>query len=289
MIKILQAAYPAEGTIATKWRKAILMGSFVFLFLYFFQPFGLNTLPSGIFELTLGYGLTCFITMAFLNVLIPTIFQHYFSEKHWNVGRQLFWSIVNVAIIGLSNLLYSNYVGIANLSIGNLLIFESYTIALTIFPLILFIFGNQKILNNKFEKSASLINSGIIEFPKAEKSTIDHLITLESETKADNLILDPNDLVYIQSTDNYLTVFYLKNNQLTSTLIRNTLKTVDEQLKEFSVFFRCHKSYLINLEKVNHISGNAQGFKLHLQNIEELIPVSRSHNNTIKERLTIHP
>jgi len=289
MIKILQAAYPAEGSIATKWRKAILMGSFVFLFLYFFQPFGLNTYPDGILVLTLGYGLTCIITMAFLNILIPTLFQNYFLEQNWNVGRQLFWSIVNVAIIGLANLLYSNYAGIANLSFGNLMVFEGYTIALSSFPLILFIISNQKILKSKFEKSAALINLGIEKFSSEKLNNKTNTVTLESETNAENLTLDPAELIYIQSSDNYVTVFYLKDNSTTSSLLRNTLKSIDNQLDSYPQFFRCHKSYIVNLDKVEHISGNAQGFKLHLKNIEERIPVSRSHNNTIKDRLTIRP
>jgi DNA-binding LytR/AlgR family response regulator len=48
--------------------------------------------------------------------------------------------------------------------------------------------------------------------------------------------------------------------------------------------FRCHKSYLINLTQVAHISGNAQGYKLHLQNSTIEIPVSRTLNATIKEK-----
>jgi DNA-binding LytR/AlgR family response regulator len=47
--------------------------------------------------------------------------------------------------------------------------------------------------------------------------------------------------------------------------------------------YRCHKSYLVNLAKVNHVSGNAQGYKLHLKDVEDQIPVSRKLNEEIKE------
>jgi hypothetical protein len=289
MIKILKAPYPCEGTNSTKWKSAVLMGSFVFLFLFFFQPFGLNTYPSGILELTLGYGLTCFITMAILNILIPTVFQNYFNEEGWNVGKQLFWSIVNVTFIGLANLLYSNYVGIANLSFGNLMIFEGFTVAVAVFPLLLFVISNYRVLKSKFEKSASAINLGINKSIKANNLISEETITLASETNGDNLSLAAEHLLYIQSADNYLTVYFLKDGKPTSYLIRNTLKTIDEQLSAWPIFFRCHKSYLVNLEKVAHISGNAQGLKLHLKDLDNLIPVSRSHNKIIKDRLTIRP
>ena len=57
--------------------------------------------------------------------------------------------------------------------------------------------------------------------------------------------------------------------------------------KDFPQFFRCHKSYLVNLHQVKHISGNAQGHKLHLFYGDELIPVSRKNNSIIKEKLEI--
>lgn len=289
MIKILKAPYPTENSNASNWKKSFLMSSFVFLFLYFFQPFGLNNYPFGILKLTLGYGFACLITMSFLNILIPSIFQNYFLEKNWNVGKQVFWSIVNVACIGLANLLYSNLMEVANLSFGNLLIFEGYTVALAFFPLLLFIFTNQKLLRNRFEKAATTINNKLRTSQTEESEQLPQQIILESENNTDSLILMPDELIYIQSADNYITVFYLKQNKFTSILLRNTLKSIDGQLSSFSQFFRCHKSYLVNLNKVIHISGNAQGFKLHLENTDERVPVSRSHNTTIKELLTIRP
>jgi DNA-binding LytR/AlgR family response regulator len=54
-------------------------------------------------------------------------------------------------------------------------------------------------------------------------------------------------------------------------------------------FYRCHKSYVINLDQVNHISGNAQGYKFHLKSAEDLIPVSRSNNEFVKNYFTNRP
>ncbi|MBR9833312.1 LytTR family transcriptional regulator [bacterium] len=289
MIKILKAPYPTENSNSSNWKKSFLMSSFVFLFLYFFQPFGLNSYPFGVLQLTLGYGLTCLITMSFLNILLPSIFQNYFLENNWNVGKQIFWSIVNVACIGLANLLYSNFMEVANLSFGNLLLFEGYTVALAFFPLLLFIFTNQKLLRNRFEKAATAINNKLKTTQTEESEQSPQQIILESENNTDSLIVSPDELIYIQSADNYIAVYYLKENKFSSILLRNTLKSIDSQLSSFSQFFRCHKSYLVNLNKVICISGNAQGFKLHLENTDERVPVSRSHNTIIKELLTIRP
>ncbi len=289
MIKLFSSPYPYSPNNTKRLRKATFMGVFVFLFLLGFQPFGLNEYTGGIVKLTLGYGLTCFIVMVILNMAIPTIFNNYFSEEKWTVGKQISWSLINVSFIGLANLLYSNFVGIANFSIISLVSFEVYTIAIAIFPLLLFVITNYKRLSSKFEKSAELINSSIQQVQASIKTNKTNLITIDSENISESLSLRVDDLIYIQSSDNYITVYFFHDDKIRSMVLRNTLKSVALQLEKYSNLFRCHKSFLINLNKVNHISGNAQGYKLHVQYIDEIIPVSRSHNKTIKNKLTIRP
>lgn len=289
MTNILKSPYPYSNHQTEKWRKAILMSAFVFLFLLGFQPFGLNEYTGGIVELTLGYGLTCFIAMVTLNIVLPTIFNNYFSEEKWTVSKQISWSLINVAFIGLANLLYSNFIGIANFSLISLISFEAYTIAIAIFPLLLFIITNYKRLSSKFEKSAELINNSIQQLQVTIKTNKTSLVTIDSENISESLSIPVDNLIYIQSSDNYITVYYFQDGDMRSMILRNTLKSVATQLEQYSNLFRCHKSFLINLNKVNHISGNAQGYKLHVQHVEELIPVSRLHNKTIKSKLTIRP
>ncbi len=264
------------------------MGVFVFLFLLIFQPFGLNYYGDGLVGLTLGYGLTCFTSMVILNILIPNAFSNLFNEEKWTVSKQIGWSLINVSSIGLANLLYSNVVGVANFSIESLIRFEIYTIALALFPLLLFIITNYKRLTARFEKSAKLINNSILQFQQKNNNKAD-FITIESDNISENLRVPIQDILFIQSSDNYITVNYKKKDETCSKVLRNTLKSVENQLEIYPNIFRCHKSYLVNLSKVNHISGNAQGFKLHLELVKELIPVSRLHNKTIKNKLTVRP
>jgi DNA-binding LytR/AlgR family response regulator len=53
----------------------------------------------------------------------------------------------------------------------------------------------------------------------------------------------------------------------------------------YNYFYRCHRSYLVNLNYIRHISGNATGYKLHLEGVNDLIPVSRNLNNEIIEKI----
>ncbi|NNK69400.1 MAG: LytTR family transcriptional regulator [Flavobacteriaceae bacterium] len=48
---------------------------------------------------------------------------------------------------------------------------------------------------------------------------------------------------------------------------------------------RCHRSYIINVDHVQHISGNLQGYQLELSGFQDLVPVSRSYTRRIKTLL----
>jgi DNA-binding LytR/AlgR family response regulator len=60
---------------------------------------------------------------------------------------------------------------------------------------------------------------------------------------------------------------------------------VEEALAPYPQFFRCHRAYIVNLAAVEHVSGNAQGYKLHLKDVAELIPVSRNLNSVLSSKL----
>ncbi|HVU59179.1 MAG TPA: LytTR family DNA-binding domain-containing protein [Puia sp.] len=83
--------------------------------------------------------------------------------------------------------------------------------------------------------------------------------------------------LYAEAADNYVKIFYTDDQQL----IRSTLRQLEEIFQGNERIFRCHRTYLVNLDKVVHISGNAQGYKLHLEGVSQIIPVSRSLNGQI--------
>ncbi len=65
-------------------------------------------------------------------------------------------------------------------------------------------------------------------------------------------------------------------------VLRTTLKSISEAFEGIDKILKCHRSYIVNLHKVSRFSGNAQGYKLHFREGEELVPVSRALNSTIK-------
>jgi DNA-binding LytR/AlgR family response regulator len=64
-------------------------------------------------------------------------------------------------------------------------------------------------------------------------------------------------------------------------MLRYTLSGVEKDNSGISEIFRCHKSYIINKNKISSITGNAAGYKLILLGYNTPIPVSRKWNKDI--------
>ncbi|PBQ33599.1 hypothetical protein CNR22_18060 [Sphingobacteriaceae bacterium] len=297
----LNRPYYLEMRVSKRWSSCFFFSSFVFLFLLIFQPFGLSSLLQGINEAALAFGLTTFILMAFLNVLVVPLFPTYFSEETWTVQKELYWNVLNVLIIGLGNALCAASLKMIVLSPYSLLIFELYTITIAIFPIAFMVFVKESRLHAKYSRQSAELNGiieehkGIIykpeESPAGAKTEIPEpgqpTFTISSENQKENLELRLQDLIFIQSSDNYVEVHYTDKNQSRKKLLRTSLKAVASDLEKHKELFRCHKSYLVNVARVKHVSGNAQGYKLHLSGTDLLLPVSRQYNAELKERLNL--
>jgi len=91
------------------------------------------------------------------------------------------------------------------------------------------------------------------------------------------------NLLYIESAENYVSVCYLNKGKVSKYLLRDTLKKVEESFAGTDVI-RCHRSYMVNFEKVKVIKKERDGLKLELDNLSVAdIPVSKTYVSTVME------
>jgi hypothetical protein len=102
-------------------------------------------------------------------------------------------------------------------------------------------------------------------------------LELQGENQSDRLGLINEDLLFIESYGNYVAVNHRISGGFKKTLLRATLKNMEEQLERNPEFFRCHRAYLVNLYKIEDVKGNAQGYRVRLSETNVVIPVSRSY------------
>ena len=95
------------------------------------------------------------------------------------------------------------------------------------------------------------------------------------------------DFLYAQSEGNYSNIFYLNSQIVEKQLLRISLKNLEEQIGDDTIF-RCHRSYMINIQNSVHKKGNAQGFKISMKLTDEIVPVSRKYIYKISNKSIVN-
>ena len=108
-------------------------------------------------------------------------------------------------------------------------------------------------------------------------------ISFHDEKGILRISLKTNDLLYLESSDNYVSIKYLQNNRPKSVLIRNTLKNFEKEF-ENSFLLRCHRSYMVNVNKVSMVKREGNNMKLQIESPDNVfIPVSRGYAPVVKK------
>jgi DNA-binding LytR/AlgR family response regulator len=217
----------------------------------------------------------------------PRLFPSLFREEKWTVGKEMvmmLWQIISVSFINLwlMHVLYST-----PFSSTNIIQTLGITAAVGIFPVTLIILLKQQMLLKKYSVGAVKLEQQLqteVKEVKEVQAEIQH-ITLTGDNQNESLTVPVQQIRYISSADNYIKVYYVEDDKLTSKVLRSTLKKAESIASKYPQLFRCHRTYLVNLGAVDHVSGNAQGYKLHLKNTPDLIPVSRSLNHQLTEQI----
>ncbi len=61
---------------------------------------------------------------------------------------------------------------------------------------------------------------------------------------------------------------------------RISLIQFENQLSAYPNIFRCHRAYLVNMFKIEKVTGNSQGYLLSFRESDLKVPVSRKQTNS---------
>jgi DNA-binding LytR/AlgR family response regulator len=151
-----------------------------------------------------------------------------------------------------------------------------------VLPIFLFILIAERIMLTKHVKLAQNVSE---KLQTADKKDDCRLLTLIAENEKDKVEIYINELLYIEASDNYSSVYFKKHGEVKKQLLRGSLKRMEDQLKSCELVVRCHKSFIVNVSKISKVSGNAQGYKLHIPEIDTEIPVSRKFPKSILDKI----
>ena len=134
------------------------------------------------------------------------------------------------------------------------------------------------------EKNSQLvaIKKSIEEDERAQERAY---LQLFDERGKMQLSVRKENLLIIESADNYVCVWYMSNEAPKRMMIRNTIKALSSHLDGTHVL-RCHRSYMVNMERVKVLRREKEGIfiELGIEGVPD-IPISKTYAENIKSWL----
>lgn len=298
ILSFLNKPFPRTLSSKRNITTNFFIGCFVAFFLIVFQPFNISEWqPDYKFAKLLGFGFVSFLVPFVFNSLTEFIFSKKTLEDDWKVWQEILIILALLFFIAFGNLGYSYLLGITTLSLASFLNALIATVLLGIFPISLHVILKHNSLLRMNTTEASVVNSQLSNFAsdmlqdnlpkiKNEEMAIPDAqkIILIAENEKDKIELLRGQLLYIESADNYCSVVYTENEKIKKMLLRSSLKRMETQLMHQDIL-RCHRTFVVNLENVKNVEGNAAGYKLYFFDSNYSVPVSRNFGPLILKRL----
>jgi len=275
MLDNLNQPYPFNNNFKHNVKTIGLVGmGFVLLVLYF-QPFGINFLKSehdGYF--VLGAGIMC-VASLFANMLIlPGIMPKAFDSSNWTIRKEMVWNVW----------LFSNLFGILTFMawVVNEIQFTELPIfrtgALALLPLVLLNLLNYN--HSLKDKMVSVLDNSRRHLFGEEKPAVVlkptdlHLI---AENGKDVFNARIEDILVFHSSGNYVEIFQIEKGVCRKRLFRQSFVVVEQYLSQNPKFSKCHRCWLVNLARIEALTGNSKGYFLEIDKLGFHVPVSRNN------------
>lgn len=285
MLSFLKKPFPRSEAHGSHWRSALLTGTIVFVFLFIFRPFGMYRFETlQIALITAGYGiLTALMVLA--NAYIWTaLFPDWFREEKWTTGKEILFILWIIFCIGLANAFYSVYIFNDTVSWSYLIQFQFFTMLVSLIPVTVNVFTVQLVLTRRNLKAALELTEKL-NYKKRLDASPGIEVLFQSENRKEEFRIPASALIFITSADNYIEIHYLEAGQEKKKLLRGTLRAARDDLRSLTAFYRCHRAFIVNLDRVISVSGNSQGYRLRLKGTSVDIPVSRNLKEELEMRL----
>ncbi|MBX2946960.1 MAG: LytTR family transcriptional regulator [Cyclobacteriaceae bacterium] len=259
---------------------------FVFAFMIAFRS--RNDLDLTLPQHLLFAGIT-FICLAINIILLPRLFPVWFDPVSWTVKKYIVLNIWHLVLIGIAASVVDIYYICPEKTVWeNIIEANSRVVLRGIIPIALTTLFLRNIMLQETLKDALKANTELqkIQSLKKEvpKSSHSNTIILHSDT-SETLSINLPDLLYVQADDNYSTVVWKNGEGIQKKLLRANLKSIESQMDN-SFTMRCHRSYLVNINAIDMVSGNTNGYKLKILDTDIAIPVSRQKGKEVLEKIS---
>jgi DNA-binding LytR/AlgR family response regulator len=280
---VLASPFPRSEGYRRRLTMIIGTAVFVSLFLAIFRPFGLHSLDSipsmlSDWQILAGYGVITGLCMAFVGLCVPALLPSLYRESSWTAGREIAELTLTIAMIGLGNTVFTAIVFSIDMSTELFIGFQLITAAIGVFPATVLVLLQLLRYRSVFVTGARHIESALRHSQQTHSRPVVQIRDDEGRTV---VVVDAAALLLLTAADNYVECTIDTGSGTRTTLVRTSLKSLEDKGILPLCFWRCHRSHIVNLDRVDHVSGTAQGYRLTVGPLQS-VPVSRSRSTELR-------
>ena len=260
-------------------RLILFTAGFALLFINLYFPFDVrNWFGLQLQSQELLFYSSLIILTGVLVAVVSRVLLYHYNKKEIRTKLWAFLLIIGLEVIFMS-LFYTIYESVF-IKNDHRDFFEVFTVSLQNTALVLllpyavlWLYFSWQDKNHKIKELTESEESPVIDGKK--------MVPFKDEkgTMRISLILD--DILYLKGTDNYVSIFYKGKNTISKFLLRNTIKNLEHQIKHLPIA-RCHRSYMVNFEKIKLIRRDKGIHVLEMDTNPPIeVPLSKTYMNEI--------
>ncbi|NDP21327.1 MAG: LytTR family transcriptional regulator [Paludibacter sp.] len=257
---------------------------FALLFINIFQPFNSREWYPNISEFKYFFFSSLIILTGMLVVVISRLIMVRYTTKHellvWQFALHVIGEVIAMSLFYTIFSKFFPRIGAEREILDIFIQSIKNTSWVLLLPYsILWLYFSWREKNQLLEKITR--NDSDIETPKR------NLIAFPDEKGEIKITIMLENLLFVDSADNYATIHYLNKSKVSHFLIRNSLKWMEENLTKESPLVRCHRSYIVNLDKVKVLRKTKDGIFLELEDANTPdIPVSKTYYERVMTKFS---
>lgn len=269
MFRFFHTPFPYLNRLRYRSLHVLIILVFSLFFLLVFEPFRITEwlrYPSwlkkfGLISIGVCITLTISVSQLLIRSLVPVKEFRYSHFLLWTLSEILLASLVVTAIFADYSLGFLNefLVTLKYIPVGLLLPYA--------FSMLILMLLYQKGMRSLTASSASPENQDLIHF--------------KDERGQAKFSIRKDFILYLESSDNYVTIYYLLEGDVKKEMVRTSMKKMEAFLLPYGLL-RCHRSFMVHMDNVHWIKKAGRNYQIKMKNCDTIIPVSRGYDSEVK-------
>lgn len=266
-------------------RMILFTAFFALLFINLFQPFGSRDWYQNITDFKYFFFSSLIILTGMLVVVVSRVIMHNASRKK-PITKLSYatWILAEIFAMSLFYAFFSKFVPKDSTSRDFMELLQS---AIVNTSLVLLLPYGISLLYFSWKEKTKLLEEQKDNLIQPEVVHRKKRIAFPDEKGEIKITIELNHLVYIESADNYATIHYINKERLSRFPIRNSLKWFEQNLIDDTPLVRCHRSYIINLDRVKVLKKTKDGIFME-SDVAQIsdIPVSKTYYESVMQKFS---